>query len=128
MASMGTAALEGAAIGLPTILLDISYTKVPETYRFRWLHHASGYELGHTITEADCSSRDTLPDLLDQFSKNYRELSLRAFNYVKENHSIRVIASQFKTFTSKSEMRFGNIPSGVWRKSLVRRIYERIRY
>ena len=35
--SMGTACLEGAVLGIPTLIADASYSDFPSRYRYRWL-------------------------------------------------------------------------------------------
>ena len=48
---MGTAALEGAKLGIPTILLDISYKSIKSEYNYRWLYERDGKTLGDNINE-----------------------------------------------------------------------------
>lgn len=128
VASMGTAALEGAALGLPVILLDLAYAAVPADYRFRWLHRAEGYELGHTITAADCGGEDTLPGMLAELERDYAGLAARAFAYVREHHAMEAVAARFATLTAAAGLRFGDVPPEIWRKSAARRLYENLRY
>ena len=47
--AMGTAALEGAKLGIPTVLLDISYKKISKEYNYRWLYERDGMTLGENI-------------------------------------------------------------------------------
>ena len=128
VASMGTAALEGAALGLPVILLDIAYAAVPADYRFRWLHQAEGYELGHTITAEDCGGEDTLPGMLAELEHDYAGLAQRAFAYVREHHAMEAVSARFATLAAAASLRFGEVPPKLWRKSIARRIYETLRY
>ncbi len=128
VASMGTAALEGAALGLPVILLDLAYAAVPSDYRFRWLHHAEGYELGHTITAEDCGGEDTLPGMLADLDRDYPGLAAKAFAYVREHHAIEAVAARFATLVAGAGLRFGAVPPRIWRKSAARRLYEQLRY
>lgn len=44
--AMGTSALEGARLGVPTLLLDFSYGPVGPDYDFGWLHERGGFALG----------------------------------------------------------------------------------
>ena len=128
VASMGTAALEGAALGLPVILLDLAYAAVPADYRFRWLHRAEGYELGHTITAADCGGEDTLPGMLAELERDYTGLAAQAFAYVRQHHGMEAVAARFAALTAAAGLRFGEVPPAVWRKSAARRLYEKLRY
>jgi glycosyltransferase involved in cell wall biosynthesis len=128
LASMGTAALEGAALGLPVILLDFAYAAVPANYRFRWLHRAADYELGHMITAEDCGGEDTLPGMLAELEHDYVGLAGRAFAYVREHHSMEAVSARFATLTAAASLRFGEVPPEIWSKSVARKIYETLRY
>ena len=62
---MGTAALEGGARKLPTILLDLSYSDIPDSYEFRWLHETVGFNLAEEVSGKHLSKgEDSLGELL----------------------------------------------------------------
>jgi hypothetical protein len=127
--AMGTAALEGAALGLPVMLLDLSCGEVPAGYQFRWLHQAHGFELGHTITSADCSETgDSFPRMMAELETDYAHAATRDFDYVRRYHALPVVAARFLALAADARLRFGDIPRRVWRKSILRRVYERLRY
>ena len=129
VASMGTAALEGAAIGLPVILLDLSYGPVPEGYLYRWLHQANGFEVGHAITTADCSENiDTLPGMLAELDTRFGEAAARDFAYVKRHHAMSAVSTRFVELAAAANLSFRDVPPSIWRKSLLRRLYERTKY
>lgn len=129
VASMGTAALEGAALGLPVMLLDIAYGEVPAGYQYRWLHQAKGFELGHTITATDCSDQqDSFPRMVAELETNYGEAAARDFAYVREHHSLSSVADRFLALAEAASLRFGTVPARLWHKSPLRRAYERLRY
>ncbi len=77
--AMGTSALEGAKLGVPTILLDASYRPVPDGYLYRWLHEAAGFSLA-----------DRLVSLRD----DYATVSEQAFRYFERNHAVKSVAEQ----------------------------------
>ena len=52
VAAMGTAALDAARLGLPTILLDAAYGRVTGDYRFKWLFETKHYSLGDVVNES----------------------------------------------------------------------------
>ena len=51
--AMGTSALEGGILGLPTILLDYSYYDyrkiIKKGYKFKWLYQTRDYKIGSNI-------------------------------------------------------------------------------
>lgn len=129
MTAMGTAALEGAALGLPTILLDPALAAVPADYRFRWLFEADGFEVGHFITAADCApGRDSLAEIMGAMEADYPGLARRCHAYVRAHHALEVVTDRFLALEREAGLRFGDVPARLWRKSVVRRVYERLRH
>jgi glycosyltransferase involved in cell wall biosynthesis len=90
--AMGTAALEAAAMGIPTVLVDASYKPINFKYRFNWLYNTNDYTLGRFVSKKSQLSGASLEEIIiDSLARN-EELSKLSFNYVKLNHDIdRVI-------------------------------------
>ena len=129
VASMGTAALEGAALGLPVILLDLAYSKVPPDYQFRWLFEAQGFDLGHTITPADCNpGADSFPAMMAVLEESYPVLARRCHDYTRQNHSLDVVTTRFLELAPQAVLTYGDVPQRLWRKSWARRLYDLARY
>jgi hypothetical protein len=127
--AMGTSALEGAQMGLPTILLDFSYGPVPPGYRFRWLYDTKGFDLGHAIMSDDCdATRDVLPEMMEAVQTHYATLGGRCFDYCSKNHGLSHVADRFLELVQSSSLRFGDIPGDALKKSFPRRVYERLQY
>ena len=126
--AMGTSAMEGAATGLPTILLDFSYGPVKPGYRFRWIYDSKGFDLGHAITGGDCEpGKDVLPEMLEAVRTNYAAVGGKCFDYCVKNHSLHSVANRFLELVRASALKFGDIPGAALRNSLPRRIYGRLR-
>ena len=126
--AMGSSALEGALMGLPTILMDISYGPVPPNYQFRWICDTKGFDLGHTITSKDCdSSEDFLPGMMEAVRSDYTKLGGKCFDYCVRNHSLPRIGGQFIDLVQSSSLRYGDIPEALLKKSFFRRLYEFLR-
>jgi len=89
--AMGTSALEGAKMGVPTIRADISKVLIPQTYQYTWLCDTNTFSLGDEIdinvhkTGHDLSSM--LQDIED--CKRYKELSDKCYQYAMGKHSIK---------------------------------------
>jgi hypothetical protein len=129
VASMGTAALHGAASGLPVMLLDLSYTEVSKDYRYRWLHDTQGFDLGHTITNADCdSTRDSFVEMMTDLTSNYEQLARKSYLYVQQNHGVETVTNRFLELTRRTDLCFRDVPAIYWKKTTIRQIYEFIRY
>lgn len=128
LAGMGTSALEGARLGVPTILLDISYRRVREGYIFRWLHETTDFTLGEVLTPRHFRpGNDSLERMVDEVIAARPSLSARAFDYYVRSHSLEAIAPRFLAAASSSEFRFGEIDPALRTRSAVRRAYEWLR-
>ena len=100
--AMGTSALEGAVLGIPTILLDFTRSKVPSWYKYQWLFSAKDYSLGEIITR---ETRHTLSilnvfEILNDQELN-TEIGIKCKKYVIENHSIDVVTDRLIDLTNK---------------------------
>ena len=84
--AMGTSALEGAKLGIPTILLDPILKKVKGDYVFRMLQDTDEYDLGHFISNKDFIRNNTsLNDLLVNIFQNYETVSNDVLTYSSLN-------------------------------------------
>jgi hypothetical protein len=90
---MGTSALEGAVLGIPTVLLDPSNTVIDETYKYDWVYEKTDYSLGHFITNSESATGSTMAELLHFYSKekSHQLTSYETFNYVLKNHSLESV-------------------------------------
>jgi hypothetical protein len=128
LTGMGTSALEGAKLGIPTILLDISYFPVKGDYKFRWLHESRNFDLAHDITQYDLKEGNlSLKNMLDDLQNNYQALSTKALDYFLKNHEMKIVLDQFISKVRETEMKFCDIKPALLNKSIVRKIYDMLR-
>jgi hypothetical protein len=102
--AMGTAALDGASIGIPTILIDYSFSKMPEDYNYKWLFETPEFGLGdnaHTVKNIH-----PLKTMIKPFINNDKiqieEISQFCNNYVRLEHSIENIAPKLIYYAKKT--------------------------
>lgn len=100
--AMGASAVELAARGLPTILLDFSYTEIPKNYRYNWLFNSSNYTLGRDIDNLSLFSGMSILDVMVLLKSDWKRFSIECFNYAFYNHSEASFLSLFSDFLSKS--------------------------
>ena len=125
LTGMGTSALEGAKLGIPTILLDISYYPVKGDYKFRWLHESKNFDLAHDITENDLEEGNLiLKQMIDDLFNNYQALSAKALDYFLQNHEMKNALNKFIFKIKQSEMKFSDINPSLLYKSKVRKTYD----
>ncbi len=102
---MGLSCLEGAKLGIPSIMLDYGYSEFPDNYEYRWLYKVSGYILGENISTLKFNGLNNLKSIIEEFSINKAEISENTFNYVLKYHSIKPITEKFLSFVRKSNGR-----------------------
>lgn len=110
--AMGTSALEGAKLSIPTILLDMSYEEVDSTYHYQWLYRRHGFTLGDIINSSHLSgSRGSLALRLLELNENFIFHAKRSKEYVLMNHNINLEAKKFLNYLLNSRARWGEIKS-----------------
>lgn len=94
--AMGTSALEGARIGIPTILLDMAYNEIDEGYNYQWISKRDGFTLGDVINQEHYTSeKNPLRSRLNELIEDSKYLSTQARDYYNENHSIESVSKKF---------------------------------
>lgn len=106
--AMGTSALDGAALGIPTILIDYTMTAMPKNYRYKWIFETKGYDLGGEAN-AEASNRHVISDILLPFIEDdmltLKKLSSKCYNYVKDNHDLAIISNSLISYAEQTSCR-----------------------
>ncbi|MBB4051286.1 hypothetical protein GGR20_000904 [Devosia subaequoris] len=123
--AMGTAALDGARLGIPTILLDPSYGPVANVYRYRWLFEERGFTLGRILFGARSYPPGRALDvLLEAYGHNAHDLAERTAAYVQTNHAMPVVATKLVTNLENATYRWGDLSdSGANRRDWIYRVF-----
>lgn len=87
--AMGTSALEGAKLGVPTILLNFSYSQVSSEYRYKFLYESKWFNLGELITPENIHDGYTMDKVLVDLKNNYENISEKTLTYFSKNHDSR---------------------------------------
>ena len=124
--AMGTSAIEGGKLGIPTVLLDIAYGSVPDGYVYRWLFEATEFGLGSMLSErANNPENDSLANIVAAVVRDRPALSHRTYEYCARNHSTESVAQMFTAAAAAAEYKYGRMSPQLRRKGAVRRVYER---
>lgn len=108
--AMGTAALDFAKFGVPTILLDFSYKDIKMDYKFDWLYNTKNFTLGREINNTLYESQNkSLESLLNNLSTDYNMISLKSFNYIRDNFKIEKNANKFIDLVDKSSLTYSDL-------------------
>jgi hypothetical protein len=125
LTAMGTSALEGAKLGIPTILLDYSYFSIVGDYKFRWLHDTKNFDLAHEISDSDIKEgNQTLNYIFEEILRDYDNLSKKSYNYFINNHELELVMHKFISKVRTSEMRFSDINKNLLKKNIIRKTYD----
>lgn len=128
LAAMGTSSLEGAKLGVPTILLDFSYGSVPASYRFAWLHESDRYILGRVIDQRMLEpGNDSLARLIEAARSAPAEWSARSYRYCRDHHALAVVGRRLGDVAAETSFRWSDIDPSLRRKGLIRSTYEHLR-
>lgn len=123
--AMGTSVLEGAKLGIPSILLDFSYSEVDTHYHYQWLYTRQGYTLGDLIESQHLTSTKTsLLDRIQELLSNPKEQGLRCQLYTQQHHSLYKVARQFINALNQSTATWGDLQQrSILQKSLTYSVF-----
>ncbi|MBT5490970.1 hypothetical protein HOK00_01290 [bacterium] len=108
--AMGTAALDFAKYGLPTVLLDFAYEEIKQDYKFGWLFNTENFTLGRQITENLCENNNrSLENIILSLDDNYSQVSNESFNYIKNNFEIETNVNKFIDLVENSTLTYGDL-------------------
>jgi hypothetical protein len=110
--AMGTSALEGAILGIPTILLDYSHVAFPESYKYLFLHEAKNYSLGQPICgDIQNEGRLSISEIFEILSSelNYSYHANRSIVYVNEKHHLSDVAKVFRGSAELASMKIKHV-------------------
>ncbi len=128
--AMGTSALEGAKLGVPTILVDFSYRvmDLAKDYKYRWLFQSVDYVLGNFLSKDSFEPGNrSLETMIESLPDSFEALSEQTYRYCAERHFMSSVSERFLEAIDKSSFRYADFDPKVLQKGLVRRIYRRLR-
>ena len=109
LVAMGTSALESAVLGIPTLLTDISKTKFPKGYKYKWIYQSTNFNLGGYAYEFS-GDIDTDQIIKVAFSQEeYKITSEKCKEYVIKNHSMSVVAEELDKAMNNSMFSFKDL-------------------
>jgi hypothetical protein len=134
LTAMGTSALEGAQLHIPTILLDYSYKKIKKDYKFRFLYETEGYDLAHQISQSDFQTNNrSLQIILTKLLNEYDLHATKTYQYYLDNHTIDSVVENFlkkifqTTFTYKMiDKVYFKKSWALWLHDILHPFYERL--
>lgn len=126
--AMGTAALEAAAMGIPTILADASYSRIDFPYKFNWLYQTRNFTLGRFVNKSMSIQGHSITEIFQEIHDNQYVHVNASYEYVKNNHEINHVTSLIENACTQSRMslkRFLNLSD--YQKPIIIRLAKRFR-
>lgn len=106
--SMGTSALEGAILGIPTIIADASHEDLPPDYEYRWLHeHVDNYDVGLFADSVKVPSGKNIHAIVKSI-RNPDEIQLMSeltHKKTREHFSCESICAKIAAIDTKARVR-----------------------
>lgn len=127
--AMGTSAMEGARLGIPTILLDIANAPVSADYPFTWLHKRKGFTLGDMIQKDDyIPGNSSLEECIQELIHDYSGLSEKARSYIINNHDLSQVADKLINALNNASCTYGDLQrAGMLNRGLFYTLFAKIR-
>lgn len=108
--AMGTSALDGARLGLPTVRLDYSYEKIYEAYKYKFLYDVKGHSLGELIGGKFYNKGlYTMNEVISKLLKDRNKLSTLTYDFYCKNHSLDSSTSKFINLLEKSKLKYNDL-------------------
>jgi len=108
--AMGTSALEGASRKIPTLLLDYTYNKIEDLYKFDYIFNTKGYSLGTEFDSLIHSEKSSsLEATLLSIKYRKKEIGLSCYQYWKNNFSPKIVSELFVREVNKSTATIGHV-------------------
>ncbi|MDM7987651.1 MAG: hypothetical protein QUS13_09980 [Smithella sp.] len=104
--SMGTAMLEGASLGIPTLIADSCEQDFPDNYKYRWfIQDVQSY--GNFIFEKKDFKGATIRDIITLFSDKeaVEHLSHKQHEYISENYSPSYLVDKIAALKPKARVK-----------------------
>lgn len=93
---MGTSCLEGAKLGVPSILMDFVASKdeMPGRYGYRWLYQEAGYGLGRDVSGCPGVPGMTAGQVLAEVQQEAGRVGRLCWETVREKFALRSVAEK----------------------------------
>lgn len=125
LAAMGTSALEGAKLGVPTILLDASYGPITGDYKFKWLFESKEFGLADLLNDSHFEkNNNSLGKIIEEARSDYSAISNKTYEYCMRNHSISSVCEKFVNALQEASFCYGDFSPAILKKGFFRKSYE----
>lgn len=126
--AMGTSALDGAKLGVPTIRLDYSYLEIPKSYRYKFFYEIHGFSLGERVG-GSCfqNGNHSFDDLMVEWEINMKEMSRKSYEFYMNNHSLSNSAKLFIDYLEGARLSWGDLKNKKLLTSFIYSLWTKIK-
>ena len=103
MFAMGTSAYEAAVRGIPTVLLDFSYKRIPSNYLYKMIFDADSYSAGNFLEVSKVIGSITMKEIVSQTSDDFDQMSNLSREFIFTNHYIPNLCDNFLDIVANSK-------------------------
>jgi hypothetical protein len=109
--AQATSALEGAKLGIPTILLDFSFTTFPKGYLYKFVYQTAPAYIGTDANQMKRFEGLTMKEILDLNlnKKSLEQISTKSYSYILEHHNLFTTIHKLSTFLDSCTVRLKDI-------------------
>ncbi|PLX67352.1 MAG: hypothetical protein C0602_10540 [Denitrovibrio sp.] len=121
--AMGTAALDLAKYGLPTVLLDFAYENIEDDYKFDWIYNTKNYTLGREISSRLCEKdNQSLENIMHELSDNFQSVSCKSFEYVNNSFNIQDNVLKFLELVQNADLMYSDLDKSYFKMNMLHNI------
>lgn len=107
--AMGTSALEGASLGVATVLLDYSFESMSDNKRFQWLFESEEFSLGRNFSK-DNNYKHSFHDICSYIkSGDIADYGKKCLTYFEDNHRLNVTSDLFVRAIDKTDLEIDDL-------------------
>ncbi len=123
---MGTSCLESAKFGIPTLLINPSYSLIHQDKVYIELHKTKNYNLG-TFEYLNHNTYISLVQFFEAYYPSAEKLTLlsrNTFDYVSYHHNLNIIVEKFEYLAKIAEIHISEIEHHIYEYSGYYRFYK----
>ncbi|MDR0647361.1 MAG: hypothetical protein LBF43_02905 [Puniceicoccales bacterium] len=125
----GTAALDGAKVGLPTAVISGSFTKISKDKKLYWLYESKmEHFVGSLIdNQYDCCAH-SFCEILDMLITKNKEIGEKCYEHVVQNFDVQKISATLLNYVNNTKLTIVDIQSiGLYNYSFYDKVLHAIR-
>ncbi|MDR2769741.1 MAG: hypothetical protein LBB19_04315 [Puniceicoccales bacterium] len=106
----GTAALDGAKVGLPTVVISGSFTKISKDKKLYWLYEPKiEHFVGSLIDDQHNCCIHSFFEILDMLIENNKEIGKKCYEHVRQNFDVSKVSATLLNYINNAKLTIEDI-------------------